>query len=213
MAQGVAFLLVFENILQFFGALIGLSIATIAIKGYQRTRSPTLLRLSLAFLLLFVSFMAEALVGLNALGILPQLAFLISVLISMAAFFEAAGYFFLALSHMINVRTTTGIRVAPFLALPLVNLPAALQSLSLFFLLYGAIETGISYFKMRKAETLLIAFGLCFIAVGMLLSWTSLLSQLSMTLLLLSLCFKIIGLSTLFLPVLKFSMASGGYKE
>ena len=208
MIQEAVALLIVENLLHFAGAFIGLSIAIIAIRGYYIIRSPTLLRLAIAFILLFAGLVFDSLIGLSVNGFLPNLALILSVLISIAAFLQASGYFFLAFSHAIDVRTSK-FSVVPALAFPFLSLPAALQSLSLFFVLYGSVETGISYFRIKKKETLFIAIGLALLAASTFVDWLNFFYPYERLLALSALAAKVIGFLALFIPVLKFSFIPG----
>ena len=206
-------LLIFENILQFLGAFVGLSIAVIAIRGYRATGSPTLLRLATAFVFLLGGFAVEGLVGLNTIGFFPQIALIVKLLVSAAAFLQAAGYFFLFFSHAVNVRVATRLGIVASLGLPLLSLPGALQSLSLFFVLYGSVETAIYYIRMKKTETLVISIGLGMIALSTFLIWVGYFYPYDPLVLTAALIAKVVGFLTLLVPVLKFSFATEMHLE
>ncbi len=82
-----------------------------------------------------------------------------------------------------------------------------LTSLSFYFILYGVVETLFAYSKNRNPNTLLIASGLAVLACGW---WISLMSPDRLLLNIIQLLMKEVGLVTLFIPVLKFSLTKKG---
>lgn len=200
-------LILVEDSLNFLGAFIGFSVAYVSSQGYRETRSPTLLRLTLAFLFLGVSFALSGLLGFVELANLSQVALVGWGLVVAAAALETAGYFFLAFSHVLNVMSGR-LRVLPALT-TIASVPAVFKAFSLYFLLYGFIETFASYRRIKKTETLLIATGLGFIALAEFVRLVSALYPSDQILLVASLIVKIIGFLALFVPVLRFSLKEG----
>jgi hypothetical protein len=76
------------------------------------------------------------------------------------------------------------------------------RSVSFILLVYGAIETILSYFEGKKKGTIFVAVGLSFLAFGEFLGWYSLVFPESI-LYYLSIGIKITGLISLFIPVSK----------
>jgi len=195
-----------ENILNLIGFLIGLSIGIMAYIGFRNTGSPTLFRLTIAFLSISIGFfviwtgyMLEDFViksgnierGIQTVGIIIQ----------------TVGYFFIAFSHSIksffpksNYFRSVGI--LPFFLVSTVQLEHIFRSISFILLAYGAIETMLSYFENKNKGAISVSVGLALLALGEFLGWysfvfpESILYSISMTI-------KIAGLIALFIPVSK----------
>lgn len=205
--------MVSESALNLVGAFIGFSVARIAKQGYRETGSPTLLRLMVAFVFLGSGLGitgVSSLVDLSTLHSISILAIAVSTLLGVAAFLETAGYFFLAFSHGINARSMgKGSTLMPLLVTPLTATSALLKSLSFVFLLYGVVETIMSYFVYKKRQTLLIGIALGLIALGELVRWVSIFDPGISVVLIISVALKVAGLFVLYTPVMQFSSFKG----
>ena len=95
----------------------------------------------------------------------------------------------------------------PIFAVSPTSVDTVLRSLSFYFILYGVLETGLSYSKTRNPNTLFIATGLGMLAAGW---WVSLAAPDMALLTLLQLLMREVGLIALFVPVLKFSFRKPG---
>ena len=210
-------LLVVDGVLALIGAFIGLSIGYVSLTGYRETGSPAFLRLTSAFMLLFLGFTCESLAVFGYVGVVPILAFTAAFFTIASSFFEALGFFFLAFSYILNVRATQKALIMPLfllpLSLPVVQISAALKSISFYLLIYGSLETAIAYIKTRRAETLVLSFGLVFLAVSELLKWISYVELSWPFWYSTSLLLKLIGLSTLFAPLVRFASLRGDLKN
>ena len=195
-----------ENILNLIGFLIGLSIGIMAYIGFRNTGSPTLFRLTIAFLSISIGFfviwtgyMLEDFViksgnierGIQTVGIIIQ----------------TVGYFFIAFSHSIKSffpksNYFRSIGILPFFLVSTVQLEHIFRSISFILLAYGAIETMLSYFENKNKGAISVSVGLALLALGEFLGWysfvfpESILYSISMTI-------KIGGLIALFIPVSK----------
>jgi len=185
---------------------VGLAIGIMSYIGFRNTGSPTLFRLTIAFLSISLGFfviwsgyMIEDFViksgsierGVQTVGIVIQ----------------TVGYFFIAFSHSIksffpksNYFRSVGI--LPFFLVSTVQLEHIFRSISFILLAYGAIETMLSYFENKNKGAISVSVGLALLALGEFLGWysfvfpESILYSVSMTI-------KIGGLIALFIPVSK----------
>lgn len=195
-----------ENILNLVGFLIGLAIGIMAYIGFRNTGSPTLFRLTIAFLSISIGFfviwtgyMIEDFIiksgnierGIQTVGIIIQ----------------TVGYFFIAFSHSIksffpksNYFRSVGI--LPFFLVSTVQLEHIFRSISFILLAYGAIETMLSYFENKNKGAISVSVGLALLALGEFLGWYSFVFPESI-LYPASMIIKIGGLIALFIPVSK----------
>ena len=195
-----------ENILNLVGFLIGLAIGIMAYIGFRNTGSPTLFRLTIAFLSISIGFfviwtgyMLEDFViksgnierGIQTVGIIIQ----------------TVGYFFIAFSHSIksffpksNYFRSVGI--IPLFLVSTVQLEHIFRSISFILLAYGAIETMLSYFENKNKGAISVSVGLALLALGEFLGWYSFVFPESI-LYSVSMIIKIGGLIALFIPVSK----------
>jgi len=201
-----------QNLLQFIGVFVSFSIAYVAYSGVKHTESSSLLRLATAFVFLGFGFLVEGFVGLGQL--VPSLPVSTTTVVIGGLLLETTGYFFLAFSHAVDVliskRMGAALLVFPVITLSGTQMADILSILSFYFVLYGVVETGYSYARTRKPDTLLIALGLSLIGVGTFLQWLSLLYQYVGVLSLLQIILQEMGLLILFTPVLRFAV--GGVK-
>lgn len=192
------------------GSFIGSMVAYSSFKGYKITGSPTLVRLAFAFFLLSLGLIIEgtkeifgSLIGFLDLSVLE-------------ASLQASGYFLLAFSHAMNVLTIQKIQrigTLGFLAPIALNALFTLRSLALLFLLYATTETFLSYLREKKRNTLIIALGLVFLIVGELLRWLSYFYPPLSLISIFSISLKVIGFSTLLIPVVILIGRGGKYHE
>jgi hypothetical protein len=195
-----------ENILNLIGFLVGLAIGLMAYIGFRNTGSPTLFRLTIAFLSISLGFfviwsgyMIEDFIiksgsierGIQTVGIVIQ----------------TVGYFFIAFSHSIksffpksNYFRSVGI--LPFFLASTVQLEHIFRSISFILLVYGAIETMLSYRDNKNKGVISVSLGLGLLAFGEFLGWYSFVFPESI-LYTISMIIKITGLIALFIPVSK----------
>jgi len=195
-----------ENILNLVGFLVGLTIGLMSYIGFRNTGSPTLFRLSIAFLaislgffVIWLGYMLEDFViksgsierGIQTIGIIIQ----------------TIGYFFIAFSHSIKSffpksNYFRSIGILPFFLVSTVQLEHIFRSISFILLVYGAIETMLSYIDNKNKGALSVSLGLGLLALGEFLGWYSFVFPESV-LYTVSMIIKITGLIALFIPVSK----------
>jgi len=153
-----------SGILGLISALITFAVFHKAVQGYAETKTPVLARLSLAFFFIFTGFLVDGADRLYSV-LLNAPVFLTTVALSL----KMVGYFFLAYSHVIKVLYGGGMISVP--ASIIFSVPAALRTLSFFFLLYAFAETILSFFRTKRKETAALAAGLGILALSVLLQW------------------------------------------
>jgi len=195
-----------ENILNLIGFVVGLVIGVIAYIGYKNTGSATLFRLSIAFLSISVGFFVVW-TGYMVEDFVLQKGKIESWIQTLGIGIQTVGYFFIAFSHSIKSffpksRYLRSIGIIPLFLVSAVHIEHIFRSVSFILLVYGAIETILSYFEGKKKGTIFVAMGLSFLALGEFLGWYSFVFPESI-LYYVSISIKIAGLISLFIPVSK----------
>jgi len=194
---------VLEIILNLIGFVVGLAIGILSRIGFKSTGSPTLFRLTIAFLSISVGFgvvgagyMIESLV-IRSGEIEPWVQ-------TLGIGVQTVGYFFIAFSHSIKSffpksRYFRSI-IVPLFVIPGNSIEHIIRSISFILLIYGTIETIMSYMESKKSGTIFVASGLGLLALGEFLGWYSVLFPESV-LYFVSISTKIVGLGALFVPI------------
>lgn len=205
-----------ESILNLVGFAVGIVIGIISSIGFRNTGSPTLFRLTLAFFCIGAGFLimwsglaldmyvyhsAESLGWIQTLGIAVQ----------------TLGYFFIAFSHTIksffprsNYLRSVG--VVPLFLISFMSIENIIRSISFILLVYGAIETIMSYFESKRKTAIFVAAGLGSLALGEFLGWYYFVFPHSI-LNIVSISIKIAGLVLLFIPVTKVPLTKIKFDE
>jgi hypothetical protein len=167
----------FEIILNLIGLLVGLIIGVISYIGFRNTGSPTLFRLSIAFFAIGIGF------GILAAGfILDDFIFksgdINRGISTLGVASQTIGYWFIAFSHTIRTffpksRYLRSIGALPLFLVSFNYVENILRAVSFILLVYGAIETLISYIQGRKNTTLFVAVGLGLLGFGEFIGWYS----------------------------------------
>ena len=195
-----------EGILNLIGFIIGLVIGVFSYIGYRNTGSPVLFRLTIAFFAIGIGF-----------GII-WLAYITNELIfeeekinrgiqALGLGIQTIGYFFIAFSHTIKSffpksRYFRSVGILPLFFLSAMNIEHIIRAFSFILLVYGAIETFVSYMEGKQKGTLAVGTGLALLAFGEFIAWYSLIFPES-ALYSISIVIKIAGLLSLFIPVSK----------
>ena len=195
-----------ENVLNLIGFIVGLTIGIIACIGYKNTGSATLFRLSIAFLSISVGFFVVW-SGYMIEDFILQQGHIERWIQTLGIVIQTVGYFFIAFSHSIKSflpksRYLRSIGIMPLFIVSTIHIEHIFRAVSFILLIYGAIETILSYFEGKKKGTVFVAMGLSFLALGEFLGWYSFVFPESI-LYYLSISIKIAGLISLFIPVSK----------
>ncbi len=195
-----------ENILNLIGFVVGLAIGVIAYIGYKNTGSATLFRLSIAFLSISIGFFVVW-IGYMVEDFVLQKGQIERWIQTLGIAIQTVGYFFIAFSHSIKSffpksRYLRSIGIVPLFVISTIHIEHIFRAISFILLIYGAIETILSYFEGKKKGTIFIALGLSFLALGEFLGWYSFVFPESI-LYYVSISIKIAGLISLFIPVSK----------
>ena len=206
----------FEIILNFVGLLVGLVIGTISYIGFKNTASPTLFRLSIAFFAIGVGF------GILATGFtLDDFIFKtgkINLGIStLGVASQTIGYWFIAFSHTIRTffpksRYLRSIGAIPLFLISFNYIENILRAVSFILLVYGSIETMISYIQGKRKTTLFVAVGLGLLGFGEFIGWYSFVFP-ETILYSFSIIVKIVGLIAVGIPVLKIPLRKVSFDE
>ncbi len=194
---------VLETALNLLGFLVGLVLGIFAYVGFKNTGSPTLFRLNIAFFSIGIGF------GVVGFGYLIESFILNYVKVDMwiqtlGIGIQTIGYFFIAFSHGIKSFFPKS-RYFKSITMPLFIIPGnsiehIIRSISFILLVYGTIETIMSYMENRKKSTIFVAAGLGLLAMGEFLGWYSVVFPQSV-LYFISISTKIAGLGALFIPI------------
>jgi len=193
-----------EIILNLVGFSVGITIGIISYIGYKNTGSPTLFRLLTAFFAIGVGF------GVLALGFILDDLFLKTGdpnqgIITIGVACQTIGYWFIAFSHTIKnffpkSRYLRSIGIMPLFLVSFVSLEHILRAVSFILLVYGAIETILSYIQGKKKSTLFVAIGLACLGFGEFVGWYSFVFP-ETILYVFSIIIKIGGLLSLGIPI------------
>jgi len=194
---------ILETTLNLLGFIVGLALGIFAYIGFKNTGSPTLFRLNISFFSISIGFgvvgfgyMVESVV-LNYSQIDPWIQ-------TLGIGIQTIGYFFIAFSHGIKSFFPKS-RYFKSIAFPLFIIPGnsiehIIRSISFILLVYGTIETIMSYMENRKRSTIFVAAGLGLLALGEFLGWYSIVFPKSV-LYFISVSTKVAGLGALFVPI------------
>ena len=195
-----------ENILNLVGFLVGLTIGVMSIIGFRNTGSPTLFRLSIAFLSISLGFFVIWM-GYTIEDFVIKSGSIERWVQTLGIGIQTIGYFFIAFSHSIKSffpksSYFRSVGILPLFLVSSVQLEHIFRSVSFILLAYGAIETMLSYFENKNKGAISVAIGLGLLALGEFLGWYSFVFPESV-LYTASMTIKIGGLIALFIPVSK----------
>jgi len=194
---------VFEIILNLLGFVVGLAIGILSRIGFKNTGSPTLFRLTIAFLSISIGFGVVG-AGYMIESLVIRSGEIESWVQTLGIGIQTIGYFFIAFSHSIKSffpksRYFRSI-IVPLFVIPGNSIEHIIRSISFILLIYATIETIMSYMESKKSGTIFVASGLGLLALGEFLGWYSVLFPESV-LYFISISTKIVGLGALFVPI------------
>ncbi len=195
-----------ENILNLIGFSVGLVIGIFSYVGFKNTGSPTLFRLTIAFFSISIGFFVIW-TGYMVEDFVIRAGEIERWVQTLGIGIQTVGYFFIAFSHSIKSffpksRYLRSIGIIPLFLISTAPIEHILRSVSFILLVYGAIETILSYTEGKKKGTIFVALGLSLLALGEFLGWYSFVFPESI-LYNVSIVIKISGLISLFFPVSK----------
>jgi len=206
----------FEIILNLIGLLVGVVISIISYIGFRNTGSPTLFRLSIAFFSIGIGF------GILATGfILDDFTFktgdINNGISTLGVAAQTIGYWFIAFSHTIRTffpksRYLRSIGAIPLFLVSFNYIENILRAVSFILLVYGSIETLISYIQGKRKTTLFVAVGLGLLGFGEFIGWYSFVFP-ETILYSFSIIVKIVGLIAVGIPVLKIPLRKVSFDE
>ena len=205
-----------EIILNLIGFSVGITISIISYIGYKNTGSPTLFRLLIAFFAIGIGF------GVLALGFILDDLFLKTGdpnqgIVTIGVACQTIGYWFIAFSHTIKnffpkSRYLRSIGIMPLFLVSFISLEHILRAVSFILLVYGAIETVLSYIQGKKKSTLFVAIGLACLGFGEFVGWYSFVFP-ETILYVFSIIIKIGGLLSLGIPIFKMPLHKVTFDE
>ena len=118
---------------------------------------------------------------------------------------QTIGYWFIAFSHTLKnffpkSRYLRSIGIMPLFLVSFISLEHILRAVSFILLVYGAIETILSYIQGKKKSTLFVAIGLACLGFGEFVGWYSFVFP-ETILYVFSIIIKIGGLLSLGIPI------------
>lgn len=205
-----------ENLLNLIGFAVGIVIGTVSYIGFRNTGSPTLFRLTIAFFAIGFGFMIMWL-GQTFDEFIYKTDQDLRWMQTVGIGVQTVGYFFIAFSHTIKsffpkskyLRSVGGV---PLFLISFISIENIIRSISFILLVYGSIETIMSYFESRRKTTILVAAGLGALAFGEFIGWYYFVFPQSI-LNIVSISTKIAGLIMLFIPVTRVPLTKIKFDE
>ena len=206
----------FEIILNFVGLLVGLVVGTISYIGFKNTGSPTLFRLSIAFFAIGIGFGILA-IGFTLDNFIFKTGDINNGIATLCVAVQTIGYWFIAFSHTIRTffpksRYLRSIGAIPLFLVSFNYIENILRAVSFILLVYGAIETLISYIQGKRKTTLFVAVGLGLLGFGEFIGWYSFVFP-ETILYSFSIVIKVAGLIAVGIPVSKIPLRKVSFDE
>jgi len=205
-----------EIILNFVGLLVGLVIGTISYIGFKNTGSPTLFRLSIAFFAIGIGFGILA-TGFTLDDFIFKTGDINNGIVTLGVAVQTIGYWFIAFSHTIRTffpksRYLRSIGAIPLFLVSFNYIENILRAVSFILLVYGSIETLISYIQGKRKTTLFVAVGLGLLGFGEFIGWYSFVFP-ETILYSFSIIIKVAGLIAVGIPVSRIPLRKVSFDE
>lgn len=150
------------------GMLLAIAIGLLTYRGYKITRSPTMLRLSIAFISIGLGFMIST-IDLYADGSYSM----------GSTTLNALGYGFIAFAYsvqkgfkyMVPLLTLLTFAMYPFFTIPGNSLEYVTKAIAFMLIVYGSTQCMVLSLAGRKTSSLIIASGISLVAVAEFVSW------------------------------------------
>ncbi|MBI1663498.1 MAG: hypothetical protein IS860_08425 [Nitrosopumilus sp.] len=196
--------------------MVGLGIGIMSLIGFRNTGSPTLFRLTIAFFSISLGFFVIW-SGYMAEDFVIQSGNIERWVQTLGIAIQTVGYFFIAFSHSIKAffpksSYFRSVGILPLFLVSSVQLEHLFRSVSFILLVYGAIETMLSYIDNKNKGAISVSIGLALLALGEFLGWYSFVFPESI-LYSISMVIKIGGLIALFIPVSKVPLTKIKFDE
>jgi len=195
---------------------VGIIIGVISYIGFKNTGSPTLFRLSIAFFAIGIGFGILA-TGFTLDDFIFKTGDINRGISTLGVASQTVGYWFIAFSHTIRTffpksRYLRSIGAIPLFLVSFNYIENILRAVSFILLVYGAIETMLSYIQGRKKTTLFVAVGLGLLGLGEIVGWYSFVFP-ETVLYASSIVIKIGGLISVGIPVSKIPLRKISFDE
>ncbi|MEM4231603.1 MAG: hypothetical protein QXS98_05535 [Candidatus Nitrosocaldus sp.] len=150
-----------------FGMLLGIALGLLTYRGYMVTKSPTMLRLSIAFVSIGLGFMMDM------VNIYTGEYSMVSTT------FSAVGNAFIALAYsvqkgfkyMVPLLTIITFSIYPFFTIPGNSLEYVTKAIAFMLIVYGSTQCMVISLASKKATSMIIASGITLLAIAEFISW------------------------------------------
>ncbi|MFN4336998.1 MAG: hypothetical protein ACK4FV_05400 [Candidatus Nitrosocaldus sp.] len=192
MVTGVAGVLIYP-----LGMLLGIAIGLLTYRGYTTTKSPTMLRLSIAFTSIGLGFM------INAIDLYIDGSFSM-----VSTVFNTIGYAFIALAYSVQkgfkyivpLLTLLTFAIYPFFTIPGNSLEYVTRAIAFILIVYGSTQGIILSLASKKVTSLIIASGISLLAIAEFIGWYGMIFHNSLYTYLTDII-KISGISTILITI------------
>ncbi|MEM0480281.1 MAG: hypothetical protein QXR94_02630 [Candidatus Nitrosocaldus sp.] len=153
------------------GMLLGITIGLLTYRGFNITKSPTMLRLSIAFISIGLGFMVSAIDIYYSAGSFSMVSTAL----------DAVGYAFIALAYsvqkgfkyMVPLLTLLTFAIYPFFTIPGNSLEYVTKAIAFMLIVYGSTQGMVLSLASKKASSLIIVSGISLLAIAEFIDWYS----------------------------------------